>query len=185
MWGATCTFTVTGTYQGGGNDTKLFARVAAGARGTTASRAAPKRTRRPSARRGEAQGARRRARRRSSTHCLSLATADRAAAQRIPGHLLLPSVGPRQNAAAPALLACWPACWMRPAACSRSDRAPSRIAPAACDQPCAVAPASFFLQPAPVCWLLFWLASSHLQVCAILCAQLPVDRRDVGRFRGE
>ena len=133
MWGATCTFTVTGTYQGGGNDTKLFARVAAGARGTTASRAAPKRTRRPSARRGEAQGARRRARRRSSTHCLSLATADRAAAQRIPGHLLLPSVGPRQNAAAPALLACWPACWMRPAACSRSDRAPSRIAPAACD----------------------------------------------------
>ena len=39
--------------------------------------------------------------------------------------------------------------------------------------------------PDPVCWLLFWLASSHLQVCAILCAQLPVDRRDVGRFRGE
>ena len=45
------------------------------------------------------------------------------------------SVGPRPNAAAPAQLACWPACRRRPPRVRARRCAPSRIAPAACDHP--------------------------------------------------
>ena len=68
-----------------------------------------------------------------------------------PGPCFFFSRRARPHAAAPAQLACWPACRRRPPRSRGRHRAPSRIASAASDHPCALAPASFFLQRGPAC----------------------------------